>query len=62
MRDVSEGKGLKCVKVLEGSEEEMRGVEKGWAYAIIVARVGLRSQVSRDIRHASSGKNGGGEE
>jgi len=43
MRGVLEGKGLKGVKVLEGSAEIMMGVEKGWAAAVIVAQVGLVS-------------------
>ncbi|MCJ1247434.1 hypothetical protein MMC30_004648 [Trapelia coarctata] len=38
MRGVLEGKGLKGVKVLEGSAEKMTGVEKEWADAVIVAQ------------------------
>lgn len=39
MREVLEGKGLRGVKVLDGTAEELP-VEDGWADAVFVAQVG----------------------
>lgn len=40
MRAVLEAKGLRGVRVVDGTAEEM-GVEEGWADAVFVAQVGL---------------------
>jgi hypothetical protein len=55
MRSLSEGKGLGSVKVLDGSAEEMRGVEKGWVDAVIVAQVGIVSRMEEVRKRANGG-------
>ena len=43
MREVLEKKGLKGVKVIEGTATEMVGVEEQWADAVVVAQAGFLS-------------------
>lgn len=42
MRRVLSERGLKCVKVVDGTAEDLR-IENGWADAVFVAQVGIES-------------------
>ncbi|MCJ1397147.1 hypothetical protein MMC11_000339 [Xylographa trunciseda] len=53
MREVLEKKGLKGVKVVDGTATEMPHVESGWADAVVVAQVGLAESDGNDWKGGS---------
>ena len=50
MREVLKKKGLKGVKVVEGTATEMPAVEEQWADAVVVAQVGLAESNGSDLK------------